>query len=129
MTVKDNGGRTGRTGGCGICASGRGNRPGQMAAQENRRSCPTGQGVRWMRRLQSVDFALQELVLYLDVYPNCRRALEHYHKLRAEREQLVKTLQANGMPICAIRNDSHDSWDWINSPWPWEYDFIGNEKD
>jgi hypothetical protein len=48
---------------------------------------------------------------------------------RHTHEQLVKIMQANGMPICAIGNDSHDSWDWINSPWPWEYDFIGNEKD
>ena len=83
------------------------------SAAEECRSCPLSRGgctgnttqLRgWMRRLQMVDFALQELILYLDMYPDCRRALHKYHTLRAEREQLVKMLQAGGVPICAIGN-------------------------
>ena len=82
-----------------------------------------------MRRLQVLDFALQELVLYLDMYPECRRALEKYHALKREREQLVNMLQESGIPITAMGNASKDKWAWIDSPWPWEYDFIGNHKD
>jgi spore coat protein JB len=83
----------------------------------------------WMRRLQMVDFALQELVLYLDMYPDCRRALQKYHALKEEREKLIKALQSSGVPICANGVESHEYWSWIDAPWPWEYDFIGNDKD
>ena len=83
----------------------------------------------WMRRLQAVDFALQELILYLDMYPDCRRALQKYHVLKEEREKLVKALQGSGVPICAIGSESRDHWAWTDTPWPWEYDFIGNAKD
>ena len=140
MIAKDNCAR-GRGNGCGVCAGrtdacgqremqgAQGGICGPSAAQGAHRGCRAGQGARWMRRLQVIDFALQELVLYLDVYPDCRRALAHYHKLCGEREQLVKIMQANGMPICATGNDNRDRWEWIDSPWPWEFDFVGNQKD
>ena len=82
-----------------------------------------------MRRLQIVDFALQELILYLDIYPDCRRALQKYHALKAEREQLVRALQEGGVPITALGVENQERWDWTDAPWPWEYDFAGNAKD
>ena len=74
------------------------------------------------KRLQKIDFALVEVVLYLDAYPTCRTALDYYHKLVAEREKLVAALADGAMPINAYANASCDSWDWIDGPWPWQYD-------
>lgn len=111
-----------RAEGCGICHMLRGE------ARSERPRCQNGQTARWMRRLQVLDFALQELTLYLDMYPDCHRAMAKFHALREERAKVLQVLEASGTPITALGNDSHEAWDWIDSPWPWEYDFVGNDK-
>ena len=72
------------------------------------------------RKIQEIDFAIYETILYLDVYPCNREALEYYHSLLHHREQLVAELEKNHSPMTAFGNESHSSWDWISSPWPWE---------
>ncbi|MBQ7339057.1 MAG: spore coat protein CotJB [Clostridia bacterium] len=156
MMMKDNYGKgNNRSNGCGSCSASRNDTQGRgscslwgsarndasdrrndsgcsacgMPRTSSRTGKNCGQMNAWMRRLQELDFALQELVLYLDVYPDCRRALDKFHTLRAEREQVMKRIEMSGTPVRAIGNESHDSWDWTDNPWPWEVDFPGNGKD
>ena len=75
-----------------------------------------------MKKLQAIDFALNETVLYLDAYPNSAPALEYYHKLLCERERLCDALAKSGVPITYRDNVSTTNWEWINSPWPWQPD-------
>lgn len=75
-----------------------------------------------MRRIRAVDFAIQETVLYLDAYPCDRKALEYYHKLTEAREELVEAYQNGCGPLTNRGNESATEWNWICSPWPWEYD-------
>lgn len=112
-----------RAGSCGICNIIRGD------ARNNNARCSGGQTTKWMRRLQVLDFSLQELVLYLDMYPDCHRALEKFRSLREERAKVAQMLEASGTPITALGNDCHENWNWIDSPWPWEFDFPGNGRD
>lgn len=73
------------------------------------------------RKLQKVDFAIVDTVLYLDAYPDCAKALAYYNKLVAESEALKKALAERcKRPTTAHDNASGDTWDWISSPWPWE---------
>lgn len=74
-----------------------------------------------LKRLRKVDFAIVDTMLYLDAYPHCKAALEYYKKLLAERRELRDKLANAGMPMSATDN-STDSWRWIDSPWPWEYE-------
>ena len=74
------------------------------------------------RKLQMLDFAIVETTLYLDAYPDCRKALEYYHTLIAEREALAQSIHAQCGPTTAWDNKSTTSWDWISGPWPWEFD-------
>lgn len=130
----------------GGCACGRGNAPqrsfaGQGACSNrgfSRREngggngctcgdCASAQCKQWMRKLQQLDFALQELTLYLDVYPECSRALEQFRRLRDEREGVLRELQAQCGPVYATGNRG-DRWEWTDSPWPWQNDFVGNSK-
>lgn len=74
-----------------------------------------------MNRLRKVDFAIVDTVLYLDAYPNCKAAMENYKKLIPEREMLMQKLAELGKPMTCYENFS-DTWEWINSPWPWEYE-------
>ena len=74
-----------------------------------------------MEQIRAVDFALYEVILYLDVYPHSCDALETYHKLKAQREALRKEYENTCGPLTAFENQSGASWDWISSPFPWEY--------
>ena len=73
-------------------------------------------------KIQSVDFALYEVILYLDVYPHSCDALETYHKLKAQREALHAEYEKTYGPLTSFGNQSHTSWDWFDGPFPWEYD-------
>ena len=73
-----------------------------------------------MNRIRAVDFALNETVLYLDAYPDCREALAYYHALLSQRKALMAQYEREVGPISAFGNASQNSWDWIKSPWPWQ---------
>ena len=73
-------------------------------------------------RLQKIDFAIIDTVLYLDAYPNCTKALNYYHKLIEERKSVVETLSCKcNMPVTSFDNSSADNWSWTGAPWPWEF--------
>ena len=74
----------------------------------------------WKKKLQMLDFAIVDTVLYLDAYPACAQALEYYHKLLAEREQVAKQYAEACGPLTAWDNVSRKSWDWAKGPWPWQ---------
>ena len=74
-----------------------------------------------LAKLRKVDFAIYDIMLYLDAYPHCKAALDHYKKLVAESNTLREQLANSGMPITASQNCG-EGWSWINSPWPWEYE-------
>ena len=74
-----------------------------------------------IKKLRKIDFAIVDTVLYLDAYPHCKAALEYYKKLVAEREELSNKLSELGNPMSCMANLG-DGWDWIKSPWPWEYE-------
>ena len=77
---------------------------------------------RLKKKLQAIDFAIVDTNLYLDAYPNCRQALDYYHKLIAEREALVSVINEKCGPVSARENKSRTEWNWIRGPWPWELD-------
>jgi len=79
-----------------------------------------------MRKLQAIDFAIQETVLYLDAYPDHPQALDYYHQLIETRRQLVTAYEKNCAPVSMYGNTSHNSWDWVKGPWPWELE--ANER-
>ena len=72
------------------------------------------------RQIDAVDFALTETVLYLDAYPEDRRALEYYHALVAEQTRLVAEYEQTVGPLTADGNKNTAGWDWVKTPWPWE---------
>ena len=74
-----------------------------------------------MKRLQALDFSIVDTVLYLDAYPHCQKALNYYHELIGERDELLRTLaEQYHTPVTNFENFATDHWDWIAGPWPWE---------
>ncbi len=74
------------------------------------------------KQLMAVCFALDEVVLYLDVYPDSHEALCYYHNLLEEKKRLSAEYEMSCAPLNAYGNTSKSSWDWIKSPWPWKYE-------
>ena len=76
-----------------------------------------------MKKIQKIDFSIVETVLYLDAYPHCRQALNHYHALIEEQKRLKESMQKAGCaPVCATENVSQTEWQWTVGPWPWQPD-------
>ena len=79
-----------------------------------------GQETALLHKLQALDFAIYDTVLYLDAYPNCRKALAHYHALLEMMEKTKLEYESKYGPLTAFGNMSKSSWDWTATPWPWE---------
>ncbi len=73
-----------------------------------------------LEKLCEIEFSLIDTVLYLDAYPHSGEALAYYKKLKAEREELIRTLSMSyGKPMTMFDNCG-DTWSWTEGPWPWE---------
>lgn len=91
-----------------------------------RPTVPTCDCNAWRHRLQVLDFALVDLVLYLDAYPECSEALEYYRTLQEERDALLAAMPEKG--ACVMTNTSVPAgcgWTWTKDPWPWHPDANG----
>ena len=74
-----------------------------------------------MNRIRTVDFALNETVLYLDAYPESAEAMKYYQALVKERAQLMDAYERECGPVTMYGNIGN-TWDWLRGPWPWEPD-------
>ena len=84
-------------------------------------SCGSGDCKALLYKLQQVEFALVDVGLYLDIYPENKKAREYFARLCDERETLIKTLATKcHRPMTIYDSHAGEDWDWINSPWPWE---------
>ena len=92
------------------------------ARQNDIQTPPSGDCRAMMQKLREVDFALVELNLYLDAYPDSCSALEYYHRLIAERTRLCDAINRSGHPITMRDNMSKSDWKWVDGPWPWQSD-------
>lgn len=82
---------------------------------------PTSEKEALLNQWQQYNFALIDLGMYLDVYPNDKNALNLYKKYLDISKQITNKYESMYGPIYsdsefAIKN----KWNWDNSPWPWE---------
>ena len=89
---------------------------------KNAMPCMRGDCKKQMQVLRALDFAIQETVLYLDAYPDCRGALDYYHRLMEERKAAMAEYENNCGPVTMYGNVDQQHWRWIDSPWPWDSD-------
>jgi len=75
------------------------------------------------RMIQQVSFVLYETALYLDTHPDCRPALEYFNRYNTRLRELKEKYQSRyGSLTIFGQKDCSDQWQWVNTPWPWEYD-------
>lgn len=70
-------------------------------------------------QLMSIDFALEELGLYLDTHPGDMEALKLHNALVVMSREATKTLEKERGPLTQ-HTEMDGRYTWVNSPWPWE---------
>lgn len=71
-------------------------------------------------KIQMIDFAMIDVGLYLDAYPNCKKALEYFRQLKDMREVEVKEFEKLYGPLTILGLEDLNYNTYINDPWPWE---------
>lgn len=74
-----------------------------------------------LEQLQTLDFALVELSLYLDTHPTDANALKQFNQLAQERMQCAYQFEQAYGPLMQFGHSfSKYPWQWVESPWPWQ---------
>ena len=78
------------------------------------------------KKIHELDFALHELVLFLDSHPTNRRAMELMCEYREKRSKLISDYEQRfGKYIVTVSDvPMNGRWEWLDSPWPWDADFM-----
>ena len=71
-----------------------------------------------IENIRCLDFAINELALYLDTHPDDEKALCLHRKYCKEAKELKDKYQKVFGPITI--NFPCNKWRWIEEPWPWE---------
>ncbi len=67
------------------------------------------------------DFALIDLNLYLDVFPENAKMIELYNNLLQEKKMMMKKYEESYGPLTTNSEALNTvPWSWDNNPWPWE---------
>jgi spore coat protein JB len=74
-----------------------------------------------LEELQSLDFVLVELTLYLDTHPLDTQAIQQFNQFAQKRQQVAAQYEAYYGPLLQFGHSySRQPWDWADSPWPWQ---------
>lgn len=73
-----------------------------------------------LKKLQTIDFTLFEIGLYLDSHPDNAEALKAFRDYSEERDRYKKEYEQSFGPLSAGSGGSGDYWDWVATPFPWE---------
>ena len=76
-----------------------------------------------VRQIHAIDFALLEMNLYLDTHPADECALKTFQIYKEKRAEKIMEYESRFGPYIVTAPDCQcdNYFEWINSPWPWEY--------
>jgi len=82
---------------------------------------PMNEQARLLTDIDALGFAMIDLNLYLDVFPNDNEKIKLYNQYKNEKEELLKKYERMYGPI-TTNSDSLNTtpWAWDNMPWPWD---------
>lgn len=77
---------------------------------------------RLLEELQTADFVLVELTLYLDTHPNDMQAIQQFNQYVQLRTQLAQRYETEYGPLLQYGHYSYSKypWQWVETPWPWQ---------
>ena len=73
-----------------------------------------------LKRLSAAQFAAWEVHLYLDTHPNDAAAIAAFNQYKRRAMELAEEYEEKYGELMPNKNTNPNSWEWLNSPWPWE---------
>lgn len=82
---------------------------------------PTNKKEELLFNLLKYNFAMKEINLYLDVYPNNLSMIDLYNKYLIEAKKARNEYEKNFGPL-TLDSDylKGNRWNWLENTWPWE---------
>ena len=74
-----------------------------------------------LTELQALNFAIQDLALYLDTHRDDCEALELYRAYQKMYEKCREEYKRKHGPLNHGITSDNQCYDWLDDPWPWEY--------
>jgi len=75
-----------------------------------------------LKEVQSLDFALHEAALFLDINNTDSKAIKYFNHYRQLSEQARERFESQFGPLTNRAAEVTDCWRWTEGPWPWECD-------
>lgn len=72
-----------------------------------------------LQKVYETGFQIDDILLYLDTHPGDCNALAYYQNAQEANRRAVTAYEQAYGPLMVTQADGN-SWNWINSPWPWE---------
>lgn len=75
-----------------------------------------------VKKIHALDFAIHELVLYLDTHATCKKAMALLKEYRQKRKECIALYEEKYGPFVVTPADvpAEGCWKWLDAPWPWE---------
>ncbi len=73
-----------------------------------------------MKLIQSTNFMVIEMALYLDTHPQDACAMGTYQEYRRQFKRAVALYEKKYAPLTFYGVEDENGWSWGNEPWPWQ---------
>lgn len=78
-----------------------------------------------LREIQELEFTAIDLNLFLDTHPNDQAALRDFYAVRDQLLAAIKRYEEVYGPLTVLGfTPCKYPWQWIESPWPWEIEYL-----
>ena len=71
-------------------------------------------------KIQMYNFAIKDMNLYLDIYPDDKKMLMKFHEYKKMYNEFKSKYESVYGPLCVNDVVSEVKWTWIDNPWPWD---------
>ena len=75
---------------------------------------------RMLKDISILDFALVDLMLFLDTHPLDQNAMEYFNHYSQAKNRLSLEFSRKYYPLTKDLAESNTNWRWGNAPLPWE---------
>lgn len=70
-------------------------------------------------KIQELTFAVKDLNLYLDIYPEDAQLYDYFKNLNIELKKCMIEYESMYGPL-VVQDTTADKFNWIQCPWPWD---------
>ena len=75
---------------------------------------------RLLKNIMEYEFAMNEIVLYLNTRPYDKKALSLHKTISDKLAELMRKYETEYGALTSRNSKSTDEWSWALEPWPWD---------